>query len=76
MRSTTWVARKRGDGSVMSEEVRDRWVRQQNAQVDSDLRIWNHMSYIDRAPWAASESASMRTLRTWARQFYREETTQ
>jgi phenylpropionate dioxygenase-like ring-hydroxylating dioxygenase large terminal subunit len=73
MRSTTWVARKRGDGSRMTEELRDRWVAQQNTQVDADLVIWNHMSYIDRAPWAHSESASMRALRAWARRFYRAE---
>jgi 3-ketosteroid 9alpha-monooxygenase subunit A len=70
LRSTTWVARKRADGSQPSEKVRDLWVAQQNHQVDSDLNIWNHMSYADHAPWASSESAPMRMLRGWARQFY------
>lgn len=70
MRSTTWIARKRGDGSEMTEKVRDLWVAQQNHQVDSDLKIWNHLSYIDHAPWAKSESESMRALRKWTKQFY------
>jgi 3-ketosteroid 9alpha-monooxygenase subunit A len=70
MRATTWVARKRGDGSEMSEKVRDLWVAQQNHQVDSDLKIWNHLSYLERAPWAKSEGQPMRMLRGWTRQFY------
>ena len=74
LRSTTWVARKRRDGSIMSEKIRDLWVAQQNAQVEADLRIWRHMSYVDNAPFALSESSSMRTLRLWAKQFYPAET--
>jgi phenylpropionate dioxygenase-like ring-hydroxylating dioxygenase large terminal subunit len=70
MRSTTWIARKRGDGSDMSEKVRDLWVAQQNHQVDSDLVIWNTLSYVDHAPWARSERDPMRMLRTWTKQFY------
>lgn len=70
MRATTWVARKRADGSQTDERTRDRWVAQQNAQVDSDLVIWNHMSYNAKAPWALSEGAAMRTLRAWTQQFY------
>ena len=70
MRSTTWVARKRADGSMMSEKVRDLWVAQQNGQVDADLNVWNHLSYIDKAPWAQSETSTMRVLRRWAKQFY------
>jgi phenylpropionate dioxygenase-like ring-hydroxylating dioxygenase large terminal subunit len=72
LRSTTWVARERSDGSEMSETIRDRWVAQQNAQVDADLRVWTKLSYIQQAPWAHSESAAMRPLRAWARQFYRQ----
>jgi nitrite reductase/ring-hydroxylating ferredoxin subunit len=70
MRSTTWIARKRGDGSEMTEKVRDLWVAQQNYQVDSDLKIWNKLSYVDHAPWAKSESSPMRMLRAWTKQFY------
>jgi 3-ketosteroid 9alpha-monooxygenase subunit A len=71
MRSTTWVARKRADGSDMDEETRDRWVAQQNAQIDADLVIWKRMSYAEKVPWAKSEQAAMRDLRQWADQFYR-----
>jgi nitrite reductase/ring-hydroxylating ferredoxin subunit len=70
MRATTWVAKKRGDGSEMSEETRDRWVAQQNGQVDSDMIIWNNMSYIEHVPWAQSEADPMRMLRSWSSQFY------
>jgi 3-ketosteroid 9alpha-monooxygenase subunit A len=70
MRSTTWVARKRSDGSTMSEKVRDLWVAQQNAQVDADLNVWRHLSYVENAPWAQSETSTMRVLRRWAKQFY------
>lgn len=76
LRSTCWVARKRADGSDMNERTRDLWVAQQNHQVDSDLEIWRHMSYIDRAPWAKAESQPMRALRRWAKQFYRQEHTE
>jgi 3-ketosteroid 9alpha-monooxygenase subunit A len=74
MRATTWVARKRSDGSVLPEKTRDLWVAQQNSQVDSDLRVWRHLSYVEHAPWALSESKSMRVLRSWAKQFYPSET--
>jgi phenylpropionate dioxygenase-like ring-hydroxylating dioxygenase large terminal subunit len=70
MRSTTWVAKKRGDGSDMDEKTRDRWVTQQNHQVDSDLVIWKRMSYAEKVPWAKSEQAAMRELRQWAKKFY------
>lgn len=70
MRSTTWVARKRGDGSIMTEAVRDLWVAQQNDQVDADMKVWTHMSYIENVPWTQSETSSMRVLRRWAKQFY------
>jgi 3-ketosteroid 9alpha-monooxygenase subunit A len=39
LRSTTRVARRRGDGSEMSEKIRDLWVAQQNPQVDPDLGV-------------------------------------
>jgi 3-ketosteroid 9alpha-monooxygenase subunit A len=74
LRSTTWVARKRSDGSIMTEKIRDMWVAQQNAQVESDLRVWRHLSYVENAPWALSESSTMRVLRRWAKQFYPSET--
>jgi len=32
--------------------------------------VWNHLSYIEKAPWALSESSTMRVLRGWAKQFY------
>jgi hypothetical protein len=54
----------------MSETVRDLWVAQQNYQVDSDLQIWNKLSYVDHAPWAKSEASPMRMLRAWTKQFY------
>jgi phenylpropionate dioxygenase-like ring-hydroxylating dioxygenase large terminal subunit len=70
MRSTAWVAKKRADGSLMDEATRDRWVVQQNQQVDADLVIWSHLSYVRQAPWAKSEAGAMRTLRKWASGFY------
>lgn len=70
MRATTWVAKKRGDGSLMDEATRDLWAAQQNHQVDSDLVVWSHMSYVTKAPWAKSESGPMRDLRKWASTFY------
>ena len=72
LRSTTWVARKRGDGSEMDERTRNRWVDQQNAQVDADLRIWRTQTYIHKAPLARSENDCMRAMRKWAKDLYGE----
>jgi phenylpropionate dioxygenase-like ring-hydroxylating dioxygenase large terminal subunit len=71
LRSTTWVARRRSDGSEMDAETRDRWVKQQNAQVDADLKIWTNLSYVNKPPLVREESGPTRSLRKWARQFYR-----
>ena len=73
LRSTTWVARKRGDGSEMDEKTRNRWVEQQNAQVDADLRIWRTQTYIHKAPLARTENDCMRAMRKWAKNLYDEE---
>lgn len=70
LRSTTWVARKRSDGSDTSIEVRDKWVKQQNAQVDADIRIWTSQSYVHKPPLAKEEFAATRAVRKWAKQFY------
>ncbi|HVE24751.1 MAG TPA: Rieske 2Fe-2S domain-containing protein [Sporichthya sp.] len=70
LRSTTWVAKKRADGSQLEERLRNKWVKQQNLQVDADMVIWRTMSYIAAAPWAKSEQEPMRILRDWAKQFY------
>lgn len=70
LRSSCWVRRTRGDGTEMSEKVRDRWVKQQNSQVDADLEIWKNQTYIDRAPFTADEQSGIRAVRKWARQFY------
>lgn len=70
LRSTTWVRKTRGDGSDMDVATRDRWVRQQNSQVDSDLRIWTTQTYLPRAALARSEQGCIRAVRQWAQQFY------
>lgn len=68
--STTWVPRLRGDGSELTEVIRDRWVNEQNSQVDADIVIWSHQSYVAKPPLERSEVAPTRAFRQWARQFY------
>ena len=73
LRSTTWVARRRSDGRETDEETRNLWVKQQNHQVDNDLRIWRTQTYVSKAPLARFESQCMRAMRKWARGFYGQE---
>lgn len=70
LRSTTWIPKTRSDGSPIDEAGRDRWVRQQNSQVDADLRIWNHQNYIQKPPLERTEVSAMRAFRKWSKQFY------
>ena len=70
VRITVWVSRTRGDGNPLSADIRDRWVRQQHGQVEADLRIWEHQTFVDRPPFAKSESEPMRAFRRWAKAFY------
>lgn len=69
-RTTTWVARQRADGSTMDEGTRDKWVAQQNAQVEADMHIWETQTYVRRAPLSKIEQGPMRMVRKWADQFY------
>jgi phenylpropionate dioxygenase-like ring-hydroxylating dioxygenase large terminal subunit len=70
IRATIWIPRTRGDGSPMDEKIRDRWVRFMHHQIESDMIIWNHQTYVERPPLAKSESGPMRSFRKWSRQFY------
>ena len=70
LRSSTWVCRTRSDGTEMDVETRDRWVKQQNGQVDADLKIWSTQTYIARAALARSEQGCIRAVREWSQQFY------
>jgi 3-ketosteroid 9alpha-monooxygenase subunit A len=70
LRATTFVPRRRGDNSEMSEAVRDLWIRQQYMQVNADVRVWSNLSFTQRPPFAKSEAKAMRAFKSWARQFY------
>ena len=70
VRATIWVPRCRGDGTVLSEQIRDRWINFMHKQIESDLEIWNHQTYVHSAPLAQSEQDPMRLFRRWSQQFY------
>jgi nitrite reductase/ring-hydroxylating ferredoxin subunit len=70
VRATIWVPHRRGDGTSMPEEIRDRWIAFMHRQIESDLEIWNHQTYVPSAPLAQSEQDPMRKFRRWSRQFY------
>jgi hypothetical protein len=72
VRATIWIPRTRGDGTPMAPEIRDRWVRFMHKQIETDLAIWCHQTYVSRAPMTQSELAPMRALRKWSKQFYDE----
>lgn len=70
IRTTTYVPLQRGDGSPLDAKVRDRWVREQNGQVDGDLVIWNNLSYRHKPHLDRSEVGPMRAFRKWSRDLY------
>jgi 3-ketosteroid 9alpha-monooxygenase subunit A len=70
VRVTIWVPRRRGDGTEMDEATRDKWVAFMHRQVETDLQIWSHQTYLSGAPLAHSEQSPMRSLRRWSEQFY------
>lgn len=74
IRSTTYVPLRRRDGSPLDATARDRWVREQNAQVDSDLIIWNNQSYMHKPHLDRSEVGPTRAFRQWARELYDDRT--
>lgn len=70
VRASIWVPRCRGDGTAMSEEIRNRWITFMHKQIEADLEIWNHQTYVHSAPLAQSEQEPMRKFRRWSQQFY------
>ncbi|MFF3874554.1 Rieske 2Fe-2S domain-containing protein [Streptomyces sp. NPDC001978] len=64
-RATIWVPRKRGDGSDMSENFRDRWAKQQISQHEADFPVWENMTYIAKPAFTATEVRSFHALRRW-----------
>lgn len=70
LRLSVWIPTTRVDGSPLDEGTRDRWFAQQQSQVEADLLIWDHQTYVDKPPFLAHESAAMRCFRTYAETFY------
>lgn len=69
-RATVWAPRTRGDGSEMTEELRDRWGKQQIGQHEADFPVWENMKYIAKPPFAATEVKSFHALRQWIERQY------
>jgi 3-ketosteroid 9alpha-monooxygenase subunit A len=69
-RLTVWAPRQRSDGSPLDESLRDRWFKFQKGQIESDIQVWANQTYVERAPFASTESKAMRALRQWSEQFY------
>ena len=67
VRLSVWVPTLRADASPLDARLRDRWVGQQRSQVEADLSIWAHQTYVEQPPLVAGEAVSMRAYRTWAR---------
>lgn len=70
VRVSVWVPTVRRTGEPMPDRVRNAWVRQQHGQVEADLLIWAHQTYIDRPPFLNVEAKPMRTFRAWSDQWY------
>lgn len=70
VRVSVWVPRTRGDGSDLTEKIRDRWINEQHGQVESDLAIWTNQTYVAKAPFVQAESPGLRAYRQWSRRFY------
>jgi 3-ketosteroid 9alpha-monooxygenase subunit A len=70
VRVSVWVPKTRGDGTELSESIRDKWIREQHGQVESDLVIWTNQTYVAKAPFVRVESPGLRAYRQWSRQFY------
>jgi phenylpropionate dioxygenase-like ring-hydroxylating dioxygenase large terminal subunit len=70
VRLTVWAPKRRGDGSVLDDALATRWFEFQKGQLESDMVVWSHQTYVERPPFASPETAAMRALRDWSRQFY------
>jgi 3-ketosteroid 9alpha-monooxygenase subunit A len=70
LRATAYIPMVRGDGTQLDDVLRNRWMTQQNLQVDADIRIWRHQSYLHRPALDAMERAPLRELRRWASNLY------
>jgi 3-ketosteroid 9alpha-monooxygenase subunit A len=70
VRLTVWTPDRRSDGSPLDEELRDRWFRFQQGQLEADMQVWANQTYVKRPPYANIESSAMRALREWSLQFY------
>lgn len=64
-RATVWVPRRRGDGSPLDENIRDRWAKQQISQHSADFPVWENMTYLAKPAFAATEVKGFRALRQW-----------
>ena len=73
---TVWTPRSRTDGSPLGRELRDHWFEFQKTQIEADIRVWSHQTYIEHPPYAilegdsSVESVAMRAIRDWSEQFY------
>jgi hypothetical protein len=71
LRTTMFIkvpAEERIDGAPKPETL----ARAQHIihQVEKDLKIWEHMRYVERAPFSVSEARHYSAFRRWTEQFY------
>lgn len=71
LRESVWL--RRDPASPYEPTVKQRaMLDRQLAELGSDLQVWEHMVYRERAPLTAEEVKPYKALREWAEQFYPE----
>ena len=72
LRVTVLAKREGGDTGDEPTGVAAKRIRHEFRQVENDLRIWEHMKYVDPAPFPPEETRAYQEFRRWAAQFYPE----